>query len=843
MRTVVLAAAICLSTVGFSIAADANAAMIPLETHIAPQAMGPALREFAERRDIQVLYFSREVRGMRTNGASGKLTANETLDRLLSGSGLTYRYVDADVVTIMRVGNGMETSSRDNSADDPSVASENAKEGKTPSSKSFLLAQADTATSSRPSVARSVDGNGSSGAVQEHASNMATLKPVIVTAQILKQDLQNVPVAVTAVSSHLFEALGGKSIGSLAMAVPDLQINPQGGVIAIRGIGTTNTTDVGDPDVAFEIDGFYQPRAQTVASTLYDVQRIEVLRGPQGTLYGQNATTGVVNVITKKPTWHFESNGYVETGNYGQFTTFGAINVPVSHSVAVRAAFISRNHNAIYNNGFPGGQNYGDQHENAGRVHVLIKPRSDLSVLLTGSYSDRTGAGDPGVISYVQVPLSSHPYSFPITQPGSINLLQWKASGVIKWKLSFGTLEYDAGYHESRLTQFRGANGEPGSTPVTQTLSPLESRAEQYQLRLAGSHGRWQYVAGIYYFLEHQNWEVYVPPAIAFLMPFEEDDSRAGYLNLTYAVTHKWHLIGGVRYTKDHKTRIGGDYHYTAQGNVASTPFIADFGESNVSKVTYKIGSSYNVARHIMVYANYSTGFKNGGFFDGVPPNNSYKPEFVRAIEGGVKSRFFNNRLQLDVAAFHYHYEDFQISFLPAGSFITQTFNAQLANNSGAEFEVRAAPDDNDRVSASLTYLYSRFDNFSLPTPDSFGRTSYAGKTLPFAPQWAFNLDWQHSWRLPSGNRIEFMALTHFQSGEYLDFHNFANTYQPAYTRTDLNLSWVSPRFSVRLFVRNLENNAVLLGASPSSTTNPNAPAEGTLALPRMYGVRLSFNY
>lgn len=174
---------------------------------------------------------------------------------------------------------------------------------------------------------------------------------------------------------------------------------------------------------------------------------------------------------------------------------------------------------------------------------------------------------------------------------------------------------------------------------------------------------------------------------------------------------------------------------------------------------------------------------------------------------------------------------------------MTQTYNAQLARNSGLEAEIETAPSPDDRVGGSLTYLHARYAQFNIPGgADIYGNSSYSGNTLPYAPDWATNLHWGHNWNLPGDKIVTFSALAHWQSAEFLDFHDFAPTHEGSFWRGDLNLGWgdAHGRFMVTAYARNIGSKYVLASAAlPSNVSNPNAAATGTLMMPLLVGVRL----
>jgi len=649
---------------GASPAALAQKDQSQYKLNIPRQRLTTALSALGKATGLQIAYLSEgEDVVVDANAVVGVYSAEAALKLLLAGSGFEYRIVNARTIAIVRESRQHETPTTQDGA--KTAIATKLSSGESRNKKSGAIARLFARLfGCSPST------TGTSCVVD--ASKTPSLAEVVVTAQRRQENLQKAPVAVTAVAAEVFQKLGGGDVSVLQMVVPNVQISTNGsggGQIGIRGITTANTTDVGDPAVAFEIDGVYQARAQTQGSTLFDVDRIEVLRGPQGTLYGRNATTGVINVISKRPASEFSAEGYIEVGNYRAFTSFAALNAPVSDSVALRAAFISVNHDPTYDNGLTPSRNYGDQHENAGRLHLLIKPDEDWSVLLTGNYSRLAGNGGPFAMLFPSVPLDSTPYKFQASEPGVLDLEQWSGGAVIDWTMLFGTLTYDGAIHRSSLYDLIGANV-PGPA-LTVIADPLNSRTQQHELRLANATDRFKYVAGVYFFDEHQVWNIYVRPAVAFLMPNEKQDSKAAYGQATYSMTDALRLTAGLRYTKDRKTRSGGNYSFDSSGNTALVlPNFADIGSS---KINYRVGADYDFARAAMIYANYATGYKAGGFFDGAPPNNTYAPENVASAEFGLKSRFLNSRLQLNVAVFNYKYTDFQVSYQDRATLITKT--------------------------------------------------------------------------------------------------------------------------------------------------------------------------
>jgi iron complex outermembrane receptor protein len=229
---------------------------------------------------------------------------------------------------------------------------------------------------------------------QEAPGSSDGIEEVVVTAQRREENAQRAALAITALSAETLAERGISNAEDLPAVVPGLQVGGDGtGAVEvnIRGIGSTNNTEVGDPAVAFNIDGVYMARPRAASGVFYDVQRIEVLRGPQGTLYGRNATAGGVNVITNSPTHEFDGGFQIEVGDYGLFRTSGVLNAPITDQLMVRGAFQMQQRDGYTDNSPVG--DYNDEQVQAGRLSVLWEPTSTFSIQLTGDAFENGGNG------------------------------------------------------------------------------------------------------------------------------------------------------------------------------------------------------------------------------------------------------------------------------------------------------------------------------------------------------------------------------------------------------------------------------------------------------------------
>jgi iron complex outermembrane receptor protein len=700
------------------------------------------------------------------------------------------------------------------------------------------------------------------------------LDEVVVTAQRRSENLQKTPLTVSAVTGEKLESQGIKSVVDLGSQVPALQITSSGGGAAqifLRGIGSTNTTEVGDPAVAYHIDGIYIARSTSVGSLFYDVDRVEVLRGPQGTLYGRNATAGAINVITKKPKLgDYEGYGSVDVGNYGALTTSGAVNIPVGDTLAVRAAFQQSRHDgyvtALNKGPGTGGNDRYDQDDKSARVQALWKPSDVFSVRLTADYLHQGGAGG-GDQTYGTARVTGDPW----TCNCSVNLYRnnrfFSTGGEANWDLGFATLTYLMGYNFSRLDR----NGENASTGAPSYFKGKD-HTWSHELRLGGETGDLKWVVGLYRFTEDNNVDFRVFLAtnsyLSFIQPEVTAESWAAFGQGTYAVTDRLRLTAGLRYTEDQKARNGGTFLTNAAGAITST-VVLNVADAKWDATNWKLGADFDLTPDSMLYANIATGYKAGGYFDGVG-QNTYEPEKITSYEAGVKNRFLDNRLQLNASAFLYDYKDFQVSAVGviAGQNATVTLNADKARVYGLELESNLVLTEHDRIDATLGWIHAEYTDFVLPLGDAFANnnanaavagcytanfaaaaprsTDFSGCRMARTPAWTVNLGYQHVWDLSFGGTLTGRVQTHYESGKNLEYHGFVQNRQDGFTKSDVSLTYASAddRWTLQGYVRNIENEDVRTASSPNSTTglatNGNADF---YAPPRTYGVRLGVTF
>ena len=681
------------------------------------------------------------------------------------------------------------------------------------------------------------------------------LADVTVTAQKVAQPSSKTALSLTAVTGEDLRTAGATTAVGLTNLIPNVQISTgsqNSTEVSIRGIGSTNNTEVGDPAAAFHVDGVYLARPQAAGATFYDLERVEVLRGPQGTLYGRNATAGAINLITNKPGKKFEGELNLGIGNYGLYNLEGMLNLPVSEQFSLRAVVSSLSRDGYLNtknaaNGF--GKNRDDANNLSARVHGLVTFNADTKLLLTLDTSRNTGAG-PG--SVPQATFENNTGSAQRTRFNNANegLRDDTSSGLsaeLTAQTGLGEFTYLGAY---RTIERHDA------TSTSSTASKTDSKFAQtsHELRLASTGKKdLTWVAGLYFFDEKGNIDAtfrgpLFGPALG--QRFNQDPiaskSKAVFGQATYSVMPDLRLTAGVRSTADEKSRIGAT---TLVVNNAVTN--VNNAKVNYSQTTWKLGADYDVARNVLAYANVSTGYKAGGYFDGnsAAGNNTYRPELLTSFEAGIKGRFLDNRLRLSGAIFSYDYKDLQVSYIAinplTNSLGTITANAAKAKNTGLELEAKMAVSDSGTINASLGLLNAKYGDFIFPvTPARPVAINLAGQKLDKAPDVTLSLGYTHDWTLADGAAVAAFIGTRYSSSYKLS--NFAITVptqftQPSFTRTDVNVTYTAPRgkWYVQGYAKNLENRTVATAYTFSTLTGSNL----FLADPLTVGLRAGMKF
>ncbi len=673
---------------------------------------------------------------------------------------------------------------------------------------------------------------------------------IVVTANRRAENLASVPAAISAVSGEQLASEGIVTAKDLPNVLPNVQVGVAG--FAIRGVASADFTDKGDPSTAFNVNGIYIGRFTEQQLAMFDVERVEVLRGPQGTLYGRNATAGVINIIPVRPRDSFEGSFSAEYGNFDTLRFNGAVNVPFSSTVSGRIAAVY-NRNDGYTRTNDGHGRLDNQNDFGVRASLLFQLGENVELYLAGDYVQSLTNGVAS-IAQARALAQNDDNSLRFQNPGFDPYSRYKAGGItaeLTADLGFADLTYLFGYRESRYRDRMARNDIPliaaGAFSNGDFANDLNGDQMSHELRLASTGtGPFKWIAGVYYFRENPKVAPYLLfPAFGFALDYDIDTvskSAAAFGQITYEVTPGFRLTGGLRYTEDKKRREGLQT-FLIPGTPVAVPTVFDGtypgGGISGNKLTWKAGIEADLSDNVLAFANVTTGYKAGGFNDGSPADVSpvpfyYQPETITSYEGGIKGTVLDRKLFFSLVGFAYDYKDLQLGLVKAtGGQVTQ--NIPSASIKGLEFDGWLRLGGSTKIDYSLSYLDAKYDDF-FPLE---GNTTinFKGTPLDRSPKWTGRIGLTQDINLANGGRISGSAALKFSSSYVVTDGNTATQIvQENYTRTDLTLGYFArdDKWYVQAFARNLEDKRLLglfeLGAF-------------TLTAPREYGVRTGFKF
>ena len=705
-----------------------------------------------------------------------------------------------------------------------------------------------------------------------NAPGGAELDEIVVTATKRSEPLSKTPLAVTALSQDQLTAAGVVDLQGLTGAAPSVQMKNvavnDSIEVTIRGITNNDFNPGGSPAVATYVDGIYLARTQGLNGDLFDVERIEVLRGPQGTLYGRNSTGGNLNIVTADPKNTFGASADLSYGNYNDVQTHAMVNLPVTDTLAVRAAFTTHRSDGYFETQGTTSTGYAAADDFAGRVTALWTPDSNFKWRLTAEYSDVGGTPDLEIATSPNGrPLDGLPvYDRPVSSdPEPSNYVR---NFMIRSRMdlqlgSYFSVDYLAGYEDvswSDLWALGATSLAAGNLTEGHRTGGDQSYSQEMDLNFDG-FGLKNILGANYLHESERDFDDYVAYTINLnyrggtsLGPTATDESWGVFDQATYSVTDKLRLTAGVRYSDENKGNAlnGFSQEFCNVGtslNAALSQYVLPGCTNSVeapvhgswSNTNWKGGVDYDVTDAIMAYFSVTTGFKAGGLNIGgdISPQ-AYNPEKVTSYELGVKGHFFDNRVTLYADGFDMQYKDLQVTQLDGVADITN--NAAKAKIYGAEIEGEWRITPTDRVNGFFDYLHATYSDYNNAVDEWTGTIypSLSGNTLPNAPRYSFKLAYSHEFELPDGGALTPSASVYYQSVSYLREFDLPIDTVHAYTKTSLNMGWADKtrHWSIDAYVFNLENSVVRNGAITAF-----GPYWSTYDAPRTYGVRAGYKY
>lgn len=684
-----------------------------------------------------------------------------------------------------------------------------------------------------------------------------SLEEVVVTAENRSVSAQRVPITLDLVRGKDIQKQGVADLLQLQNIAPSLNIvqNTIFNQVNIRGVGSNDgAAELSDQAVTIGIDGEFINRPVALNAAMFDLDRVEVLKGPQGTLYGRNATAGSVNIIAKKPTNSREVNIGASYGNYNYLKLNGAVNLPLGKIAAIRVAGMLDKHDGFRDGGALVGR-VDNGNVWALRAGLDINPTKNLNIYLVGEMNktdqqapSQYGVrliGLPGLNGTIPSNFTTDlPKDFPLASAGFMKVDQKAVRTKVSYNLGSASITYTGAYRVVDLDGYQSLNG---FVPETFAFhNDLSYKTSNHELRMNGETAKLTWQVGGFYGNEDSDVRrgliLHVlranfnnqSPFNSFFFRDVNSKTSAVFGQATYNFSEKTGLTVGLRNTTDVKTREGSDlaagpmppnadrvrFFYpnvpTSIDQAGMRRLTGVPNEGRWNQTTWTIGMEHKIDANKFLFAKVSKGYKAGGF-DNV---GEYDPEKLIAYEIGSKNKFADNRLKLNASAFYYDYTNQQVSVFISTAVGAAIKNAGSSRVFGIETEGEYAISKNDRFKWTINYLDAQIKDLKVFTSVLVNVATPADVDLsgnrPIqAPKWTMTARYDHDFKI-GGGTLNAGIQTLFKSEYFLQPFNFAMDRQPSYTKTDVNLTYTSKsgKYDIGVYAQNLEDNRILTYAA-----------------------------
>lgn len=637
-----------------------------------------------------------------------------------------------------------------------------------------------------------------------------SLQAVTVTATRRAESLQKVPVAVSVVDGEQLERDNRNGVASIVQQVPSLNFRTGASnkdtSLFIRGVGTISTSPGVEPTVATVIDGVVYGRPGQATLDLLDLERIEVLRGPQGTLFGKNASAGVLNIVTKAPTE--ETHGYIDQSYYSgneSRTRFGIGGSLIPDTLKGSLTTLFGSYDGNVDNRANGHEVNGYNRKGV-RGKLEFTPNDDLTLTLAADYMQSHDDAPNGVVSKALTPAfagalapvsaSGHSRDIASDYRSHVEDINKGLSAQLDWNLGDYTLTSITAWRGWDNTQWQDGDRLATITsafPGTEDKGDLSYDQYSQEVRLASPKGEFvEYVGGLFY-MHGKDDETYrrtlVTPTgsqrgVADYTTTSDSYSAFGETTLNF--TSRLRGIAGLRWTHDDL-----EYDHRRVSTSATTvsgiqPGTRSSGSVDEDGWSGRLGVQYDLSDDVMTYVTYSRGYKGPAynvFFNMQPRDtDALKPETSNTWEAGIKASAWDNRLTTNLAVFHSEYDNYQANFFDtvANQVVTRLINAGSVSTEGVELDYALQATQNLKLSGALAYTRARIDQFSCPA-GAAASCNVDGKTLPYSPDWKSYVRADYSIPLANGLDVELGTDYSWQSEVQYDISQNPDTKQGAY--------------------------------------------------------------
>jgi iron complex outermembrane receptor protein len=667
------------------------------------------------------------------------------------------------------------------------------------------------------------------------------LEEIIVTAERRAENIQDVPVAVTALSEDMLERRQIGNVQDLQASVPNISLaqntgTADGARIFLRGIGEDESRVTADPAVAMYVDGVYVGRQVGAMFDLVDIERVEVLRGPQGTLYGRNANGGAIKLVSKKPSTEQSTlNSKLTLANENRVDARISGNLAVSDRVALQAALLDKRRDGFYRTS--NGVEVGEVDSTALRLAAAFTTNNDIEFLLTYDRMDsdsdplpaaslpqaESASGLDGDVYTLENALYSPAGAFGDPNPDTVYHNETTQDG---FSLS---ISLDVGeYSISSLTARRTMENELGSVIVNQYTQDVDQDQISQEVQIASNYeGNINWVGGLFYYSEEVDQDYFF-----FSTNYEmtvETEALALFGQVNVDLSDALRLSVGGRYTTEDKEFDGRCFGSFTPSGCLLTPVNTVDDDETFTNTDYKVSISYDLNADAMVFASYTTGFKSGGW----SPDNfgAVDEETVDTVEFGIKSDWMDRRLRLNATYFFNDYQDLQIAGTTSLGFTR--FNVDEVETSGVELELVALPAENIEVTANVGYLDGDYVKIPQDVLDAATIPSESA-SLKNAPQWSATLGATYTIALQDSGELSLGLDIAYEEESYNLVANPEAVKRDDTTLINARASWTSndDAWQVALWAKNLEDEVYYPAASGPYVY---------VGEPRTYGVDVSY--
>lgn len=661
----------------------------------------------------------------------------------------------------------------------------------------------------------------------------------MVTAQKRESNLQDTPISITAMTGETLQAIGVSNIEDFQIFTPGVTItNDSMAIVNIRGIGTSAFGVATDPSSTVHYDGVYIPRPTTGYQDMFDVERVELLRGPQGVLFGRNSAGGTLNITSKAPSDEFELRTGLTIGNLNRRSFGGAVSGPVTQRTRGRLTVLTSDRDGVYDDPATGAD-YQDLNSRAVRGSLAINVTEAFELTLRADYNRDRETGYPAVrLSYppefavagATIPRGERQLALDTMPRNDVD--NGGASVTAVYTGEPITLKSISAYRASDVEQVLDVDAT--DLFLRDIVFEEESKSFTQEFQITNNDPeRLEWIAGAFYLNERGEDQIQIlEPGRALAIPEENvTDAYALYGQATYSLGERHRVTAGLRYSYEVK-----DFQYRI---LLDGPEVdAAAAEESWDAWTPRLGIQHDINDDVMVYASATRGFKSGGFQlgDGKP----FLPEYLWSYEAGLKALLLDQRLRANVGVFYYDYTDLQVVEYING--VATTTNAGKATLQGGELEMTALVTDNFDLIGTVAYLDAEYDRYFDQGVD------LAGRTLPNAPKWNLTLASEYRVELDGGSMIKLRADVAQRDEIFFKANNLPQFSADSYVLVNARVAFTTPgeAWEVALYGRNLTDERYAtyktVGTDTTGVSNPNLPL-AVFGEPRQYGLQVVWSF